>query len=191
MLDAFGLQFTSLVLCPKPPALQRIVVALELFFDAASLESKSLPDLYAHRIECVARPLHDMERIHAAHCLGHVLLNAIVDPASAVAADASNVCPQLFGQALKELLEHALAVVLMHPDHLAGVVVDDNGHVFVALTVGSLVDAYIDESLKTPLVRIGIKVKLSPLDAAADRFPVDAHELSMLDRGRYLASRAT
>lgn len=106
----------------------------------------------------------------------HVLLDAIVNPASAVTADTANTCPLLLAQSLKELLEHTFTVILMHPHHFAGVVVDDDGHVFMALAIGRLVDANVDEPFETPLVCIGIQMKLCPLNAAADRFPIDAHE---------------
>ena len=74
------------------------------------------------------------------------------------------------------LRQNTLAVPLSRPDNRVGVMVDDYRNVLVSLFVTGLVDADINEVIK-PLGTLWLYVIQRSVDAAAYRFPVDAHVL--------------
>lgn len=67
-------------------------------------------------------------------------------------------------------------MVLVQPDDLAGVVIDDHGHVLVALAIRGFVHADADQPVEASLVGIGVQVLLCACHASPHGVPIDAHE---------------
>ena len=123
---------------------------------------------YAARRLSWTCPLHPREGIDARLACGtYCLMQSSIQRAPSPLT--YRIDALLVGQGLKELLEDTLAMVLVQPDDLAGVVIDDHGHVLVALAIRGFVHADADQPVQASLVGIGVQVLLCALLRIAPR----------------------
>ena len=92
-------------------------------------------------VERVGGPGDDAETVEDALGHGAPAEHALVDPPRPVAGARPDRLAPGGRERLEEQVEHLLSVTLMHPDDASPVVVDDHGHVRVALPVAGLVHA--------------------------------------------------
>jgi len=90
----------------------------------------------------------------------------------------------LIGHTVEEGEQGLLGASLAHPDHPAGLVVDDHGHVVVALAQGDLVDG---EDVEPAVVGLGVILLQEGLVDALDRLPVQAEVAGHVGEGHDLA----
>lgn len=100
-----------------------------------------VPHLPADLVQRVGRPLHHVERVHAAHRLGCPLGHDIADPVRRVGADQPDRCGPLLAEVVEEPSHRGLVPPLPGPHQPPGVVVHHHGQVPMALAVGDLIDA--------------------------------------------------
>ena len=85
---------------------------------------------------------------------------------------------------LEEQVEHLLSVTLMHPDDASPVVVDDHGHVRVALPVAGLVHADGTQPVEQARTLLRSQVVGDPSAYRAHALPVHAHQPAHRSSGR-------
>ena len=127
----------------------------------------------AHLVERLLDPLHDMERIEAELGLGRSLANDVADPGGRVSGDDLELRRTLGSEQVEEQFDRGPRAPFGCPDQPAGVVVDDDDKVLVALAERYLVEA--DAPQVGQPVGAGPHLVDDPLDDAADGAPADAH----------------
>lgn len=135
VFNTLGKGFLFVVLSLELAKFQLIFRSPNLLEELAIVGPYGLPDKLTECVNCLASPLHYMEGIDTSLGVGNVLFDAVINPTGTVTADILNRGALFVGQSLEEFLEHALAVVLVQPDDLTGVVVDDHSDVLVSLAV--------------------------------------------------------
>ncbi len=134
-----------------------------------------VPDLAAHEVQGVARPLDDVEGVHAHDGLGASLLHRARDPGRPVGAHVGDCLGSLLAEQVEEGVERRWVRPVGGVDEPTPVVVDDHEQVVVVAPVGDLVDADAPHAREEVLV---VEVIDHPRDDLSDRAPRAAQQSS-------------
>ena len=115
--------------------------ALELAWRAASgLAAGLVPDLAADLVQRVGGGLDDVKRVQADVAFGQRSADRPGDPVGVVAGHQLDLLAALFAQQIQELLDRLAVPAGVRPHQPAGVVVDHDGEVSLALADRDLID---------------------------------------------------
>ena len=141
-----------------------------------------VPDLAADLVERVGRQLHDVKRVDAARRLRGALGDRSADPAGHVGGHQLQLFAALFAQLVEEREHRGAVAARGGPHQPAGVVVDDDSQIALALAVAYLVDP--DPLEVREQVDLTRGFGADTLEDAPDRPPADPHHLSDRRLGR-------
>ena len=106
------------------------------------------PYLTADIIQCLHRPLNDVEGIDTAFAVRSERIDTVRDPSGTVPGHYPDAGELFRCQLAVKLLQHLLAMPLGGPDDCVGIVVDNDSDVLVTLPVTGLVDTDVDKVIK-------------------------------------------
>jgi hypothetical protein len=108
---------------------------------AAFATTDGVPHLPAHPVEGVSDPRDQVVRVEAVHRPWGTLGDHGCDPFGGVGRDVCELPGPLVAEVVEERGHGGLVPTLGGPHQAAGVVIDDQGQIPLALAVGDLVDA--------------------------------------------------
>ena len=92
----------------------------------------------------------DVERIYTAFTIRSKLIAAVGDPTCSITSNNFDAGELIVSEAFIKLFEHRFAVPIGDPDNCIGIVIYDYRDVLVPLSVTSLIDTDIHQSVQTP-----------------------------------------
>lgn len=116
-----------------------------------------------------------MKRVDAADRVREAIGDRAGDPGRHVAGHQLDLFAAFFAELVEEPLDRLAVTARGGPDQSAGVVIDDDGQVALALAMTNLVDA--DSSQPVEQIDVALRLVTDAFAESADRAPRDPHQL--------------